>query len=92
MKGFSGFKSPMKGRDTSLTGGREENVVHGGQVHPVFNPQYIPGHQVASSSEEEEEEGRQTSRRKSTTRVRSSRVKRRKICKKKRGSTDCPSF
>ena len=45
MKGFSGFKSPVKRRDTSLTGGSDENVVHGGQVG-FWNPQYVPGHQV----------------------------------------------
>ena len=44
MKGFSGFKSPVKRRDTSLTGGSEENVVHGGQVG-FWNPQYVPGEQ-----------------------------------------------
>ena len=50
MKGFSGFKSPMKQRDTSLTGGRDENVVHGGQVS-AWNPQYVPGHQITSSGD-----------------------------------------
>ena len=40
-------------RDTSLTGGREENVIHGGQVS-VWNPQYVPGEQIASDEEEEE--------------------------------------
>ena len=50
MKGFSGFKSSMKQRDTSLTGGRDENVVHGGQVS-ALNPQYVPGHQITSSGD-----------------------------------------
>ena len=86
MKSFSGFKSPAKNRDTSLTGGVDENVVHGGQVHSVFNPQYVPGHQTTSSSKEEDCE--QTSR--STKEGKSnSRIKLRKINKKKKGGTDC---
>jgi len=52
MKGFSGFKSPVKQRDTSLTGGIEENVIHGGQVS-FLNPQYTPGHQRGGSDSKE---------------------------------------
>ena len=50
------MKSPLKRintgerTDTSLTGGRELNTVHGGQVSH-FNPQYVPGHQVVNSEE-----------------------------------------
>jgi len=44
------MNSPLKRTDTSLTGGRELNTVHGGQVSS-FNPQYVPGHQETSSEE-----------------------------------------
>ena len=42
----STFASNIK--STSLTGGSDQNVVHGGQVSS-FNPQYVPGHQVVTS-------------------------------------------
>ena len=51
MKGFSGFKSPVR-RDTSLTGGSDENIVRGGQVS-AWNPQYVPGHQVKKEKKKE---------------------------------------
>ena len=50
MKGHS-LPGPQQ-RDTSLTGGVEVHLTKGGQVHPVFNPQYVPGEQRGSSEEE----------------------------------------
>ena len=58
MKGHS-LPGPQQ-RDTSLTGGVEEHLTKGGQVHPVFNPQYVPGRQFASSEEEEEKKRSKT--------------------------------
>tara|TARA_R110002012_G_C11502414_1_gene597490 strand:+ start:588 stop:806 length:219 start_codon:yes stop_codon:yes gene_type:complete len=47
------FKSsPAKQKDTSLTGGVEENLVSGGQVG-FWNPQYVPGHQVKKEKKKE---------------------------------------
>tara|TARA_R110000744_G_scaffold361708_1_gene469569 strand:- start:536 stop:829 length:294 start_codon:yes stop_codon:yes gene_type:complete len=40
-------------KSTSLTGGSEQNTVHGGQVS-AFNPQYVPGHQVVNSGQNNE--------------------------------------
>jgi len=46
---FGGNITGMGNVALGFTGGIEENVVHGGQVHPIWNPQYVPGMQLGSS-------------------------------------------